>query len=458
MRAVCRQQTMKSGRLGFKQLGQPKQVGTAAATARTTSTEDEASWDAALKAGVCFVDAIKPAMALLAVTLILTCIPATATAPVQLNEATVFPEGLTLCEPPIGGGHLLALPPMPDCHKSRGHPVDSVAIRLFVRQHRMHRGELYAMQRIKTTRCTHLGWFFYTTIFPDQVEQEALQHDEIQMIEDAMVATSVDPSRRPLEFHSGELQFQREVDMNVWTTRHEVQHATSYLRYRTRIETINYAFIIGQYVLYDTLAMTSDIADMEEAKYGDGRLTTAKYTLRWSVEETKEPFQCAYAELYVGTALRQGQRIVLEDPKMAIEIATAPIIGSCVSEKPVWPSTVCCYLVEYYQINATAPIAATSKLVGRRAKEMRAAQQWWNDTHEEELDEVDAVGEYLLARMERRKTQIWTAEKLAECEAQRMMQQIAMELLPMDPTLAVRLLTGDNMLAVAHARPMTAQV
>lgn len=78
--------------------------------------------------------------------------------------------------------------------------------------------------------------------------------------------------------------------------------------------------------------------------------------------------------------------------------------------------------------------------------------------HKEVLDEIDVVGEYVLARQEEKELQIEAAEKLAECESQRMMQQMAMELLPMDPTLAVRLLTGDNTLAVTHVEPMTIQV
>lgn len=221
MKKVCRHQKMKSGRPSIKQQGKPKQFGAAAAVAgtpTTTSMEDEASWDAALKVGVHLIDTMKPTMTMLVVALIMACIPTIAATPTQLKETTVFLKGLTLCEPPMGGGHLMALPPMPDCHKSRAQPVDNVVIRLLVRQHKIHRGELYAMQRIKTTRCTHLSWFLYTTIFPDQVDQGALQHDEMQMIEDAMAETRVDPSRRPPEFRNGELRFQREADMDVWTT------------------------------------------------------------------------------------------------------------------------------------------------------------------------------------------------------------------------------------------------
>ena len=140
------------------------------------------------------------------------------------------------------------------------------------------------------------------------------------MIEDAVTAISRNPTQRPPEFHSGELRFQQEVDMNVWTTRHEVQHAASYSRYQTCIETINYAFVvIGQCTLYDTLTMTSDIDDLEKANYKDGRSTTEQFTLRWDVEEPEDTFQCAYAELHNGTAMRQGHRLVLEDPKLAID-------------------------------------------------------------------------------------------------------------------------------------------
>ena len=145
MRTTCRQKMVEAGGPKFGQPGRPRRPGTAAVVAGTTSTEEEASWDAALKAGVHFVDVIKPATTLLIVALIMVCTPTMARAATRLDGAAVFSEGLTLCEPPIGGGRLMALPPMPDCHRSMGHPVDSVAMRLFVRRHKIHRGEIYAM-------------------------------------------------------------------------------------------------------------------------------------------------------------------------------------------------------------------------------------------------------------------------------------------------------------------------
>ena len=170
MSKVCRQQKMTKPREpNYKQQCKPKQVGTAAMATGTTSTEEkeeEASWDAALRASVHFVDIMKPATGLMVAMLVMMCIPATATVAVQLNKTEVFPDGLTLCEPPIGGGHLMALPSMPDCHKSKGLPTDKVTIRLFIRKHNSKRGEIYAMQRIKTTRCTHLNWLFSFIHFP----------------------------------------------------------------------------------------------------------------------------------------------------------------------------------------------------------------------------------------------------------------------------------------------------
>lgn len=229
-----------------------------------TSIEEEASWDTALKIGVHLVDVLKPTTALLLIAVMMMCTPMTAAEIVQLNETTVFPEGLALYESPIGGGHLMTLPPMSDCHKAMSPPLDNISMRLFVRRHNSQRGEIYAMQRIKTTRCTHLSWFFYTTFFPDQIQQEALQNDEMEMIENALIAMRGDPKQRPSKFYSGEQQSYRQDNMHVWMTNHEVQYAISYFRFHMCVDTINYAFIIGQYTLYDTLKMTSDIADLAD--------------------------------------------------------------------------------------------------------------------------------------------------------------------------------------------------
>lgn len=70
---------------------------------------------------------------------------------------------------------------------------------------------------------------------------------------------------------------------------------------------------------------------------------------------------------------------------------------------------------------------------------------------------MDAESEHLLSRQQEEELKIW-AEKLAERETQKILQQIAMEMPPMDPTLATRLLTGDSTLAATHVGPMTAQV
>ena len=110
------------------------------------------------------------------------------------------------------------------------------------------------------------------------------------------------------------------------------------------------------------------------------------------------------------------------------------------------------------EINETELETTTPELAEEQIKEAEAIQQWRNDTRNEELDEIDAVGEYMLARQEQSELQIWAAEKPAECESQKMMQQTAIGLLPMDRTLAVRLLTGDNTLAVTRVGPMTVQV
>ena len=63
----------------------------------------------------------------------------------RLEESKVLPDGLTLCEPPIGGGHLVALPPLPQCHKAMGPPIENVTIRLLARRHNTLKGELFAM-------------------------------------------------------------------------------------------------------------------------------------------------------------------------------------------------------------------------------------------------------------------------------------------------------------------------
>ena len=179
----------------------------------------------------------------------------------HLEEAKVFPEGLTLCEPPIGGGHLVALPPLPQCHKAIGPSIDNIEARIFVRKHSTHKGDLYAMQRIEITRCTHLNWLFSITFFPDQIVQKALEHIEIKMIEDAIAAIQGEPDQKPSKFSSEEQLFEREADANVWMTKNKVRFETSYVDYRTCVTTANYVFVIGQYILYDTLTMTSDVTD-----------------------------------------------------------------------------------------------------------------------------------------------------------------------------------------------------
>ena len=467
MRKVCRQKKMtKSKRPSYKQQWKPTKAGAAAMVAGMTSTEEEeeeeASWNAALKVGLHLVDAMKPTTALLIATLVMMCTPAMAATTVQLNETTVFPKGLALCEPPMGGGHLMALPLLPNCHKAMAPPIDKINARLFVRQHKSQQGEIFAIQSIKTTRCTHLGWFFSVTFFPDQIEQEALQHNEIEMIEDAITAMKGNLTQRPSEFYSGEQQFHREADMNVWMTKNEIQYATSYLRFKTCVATFNYIFVIGQYTLYDTLKMTSDIADLDGVNYEGGRATTERFTLRWNVEELKnvsKSIQCSYTQLRNGTATLQGHRLIIENPKMAFELTTKPIREPCVSEKPLWPSTVCCYLVEFtLEQNMTKSKEATPKLTNERIKKDVKMPRWWTNLHQGVLDEIDVVSEYLLSRQDREEFKLRAAEKLAECETQRMMQQMVMELLPMDPTLAVRLLTGDDTLAVSHVGSKTVQV
>lgn len=89
----------------------------------TTSTEEaEASRNAALRAGVHLVDVVEPTTMLLVAAPVMTCLPVMASAQIncdgqqcdttQLKEAAAFPGGLTPREPPTGGGHPMASPPM----------------------------------------------------------------------------------------------------------------------------------------------------------------------------------------------------------------------------------------------------------------------------------------------------------------------------------------------------------
>ena len=260
------------------------------------------------------------------------------------------------------------------------------------------------MQRIETTTCTHLNWLLSTTLLPDQIEQRALHRDEMQMIEDAIVAVRGDKSQRPTKPYTGEQQFQREADTDVRMTRNEAQHATNYLSYQTCTATMNYALIIGQYTLYDTMMMmTSDIADLEQADYGQGRATTEQFTLRCNADQTETTLQshpCPYTQLKgEGKAIRQGHRLVIENPKMALEIATSPIDEPCASSKPLWPSTVCCHLVEFNtEKTATKPTTEPPPAHKAPAQEVGNSQRWCNSTYDETLDELHTLGEYMLAR------------------------------------------------------------
>ena len=150
----------------------------------------------------------------------------------RLEEAKVFPHGLLLCEPPIGGGHLVATPPLPQCRKAMRPPIEDIKIRLLARRHSTHKGDLLAMQRIETTRCSHPNWPFTTTLFPDQNVQGALEATETELLKDAIAATGGDPNRRPSTFPSGKQQFHREANSNVWMTKNEMRYATSYFRHQ----------------------------------------------------------------------------------------------------------------------------------------------------------------------------------------------------------------------------------
>ena len=146
---------------------------------------------------------------------------------------------------------------------------------------------------------------------------------------------------------------------------------------------------------------------------------------------------------------------------MAFEIAATPIVKPCLSDKPLWPSTVCYYLVEIGTKNAVDKpvIEALSKTdTGGTTSGGRITHQWWNNLHEDVLDEIDVVNEYVLSRQEQDEFQTRVEEQLAECKTQRMMQQLTQGLMLMDPTLAIRVLTGDDTLAVTHIGPMTLQV
>ncbi|PJF32885.1 MAG: hypothetical protein CUN57_03570, partial [Phototrophicales bacterium] len=108
----------------------------------------------------------------------------------------------------------------------------------------------------------------------------------------------MDPNYKPSKFDSRKQQFERELNTNVWMTKNEVRHATSYFRYQTCVTTTNYVFVIGQYTVYDTMEMTSDVTDLTGIDYKTGQATAGQFTLKWNTDELRDivKFQCPYEE------------------------------------------------------------------------------------------------------------------------------------------------------------------
>ncbi len=316
------------------------------------------------------------------------------------------------------------------------------------------------MQRLEVTRRTHLNWPFTTTSFPDQVVQGAPEHTETITLEDAITVVGVDRNGRPPKFHTGKKPFQREANTNARMTKNEAQHATNRSQYQTCVTTMNYVFTSGQYVLYDTLTMTSDVADLSGIKYGAGQAATDQFALMWRAEkpQNKTDPHCQHAEVHRGTATLQGHQIIVEDPKMALEIAATPIKEPCPGDKPLWPSTVCCYLAEFARRRGGERPKKPAAEAEGSAKVKEEELQRWENVHKLAQNEIDAELGHARTRLELEKLKTRAAEQPAERRVQRMPQQLTQEPMMMDPTSATRLLTGDETLAATHARPVTMQV